>query len=234
VSIIKHPTDENLRIRTERDEGPAKPYHDGGFPIWRMDYSRHDVGYVATQETDLTSYVTADHLDRAIGKLFHADRIRRYGYDDNVTLARYLRIYWGVTFVKEWHSGNYWYVTADPADWREKVGVTDEATKLTEYAADPFDEFEAWVNGDVHIATEQKRMWQRTTTRTWDPAQAEDPTDPESSDETNEDTTDGYVWDDTLLLAGFYGDVDQAMAATMAWNFGWDIPEGHTFEIEED
>lgn len=226
---IAHPTNENLRLKVERDPHPAKPYNDGGFPIWRIDSS--GFGGYAVQETDITSYVAPHDMEDGITQNMQ-ERDLEFG-------ARYLRIFWGATFTRTWHSGSHWYLTGDPAPWREHVGVTDEDTKREGYADDPFHEWEAWVEGEVYMATEQRRLWQRTTTRTWDPTRAENPEDPESSDEIGEDTTEGYVWEDMEFdtvgtVGGFYGDVDEDMAATMAWQFGWEIPEGHTLTSEEE
>jgi hypothetical protein len=226
TTTIAHPTNENLRIAVTLDQAPAKPYHDGGFPIWRIEPSRG--AYNAVQETDITSYVTPGRLDQRLSDLNTEHDL------DGPFVLRYLRIFWGVTFVQMWHSGSDWYLTCDPDDWREFVGVNEEAIGTDAYPGDPFEEWRAWCEGDVHVATEQARMWQRTTTRTWDPTRAENPEDPESSDEVSEDTTDEFIWDDRDSVAGFYGDVDQAMATTMAWQFGWQTPDGHTFQIEED
>lgn len=213
-----HPTNENLRIEVSHDPYPSKPYHDGGFPIWRMEPSRNYRGYDAVQETDLTSYVTPSLLDDRLG-----DVNREHDLDSEF-VARYLRIFWGVTFVQMWHSGNYWYLTCDPADWREKVGVTDDVTAREDYAQAPFAEFQAWVEGDVWFAEEQQRVQREVKTHTIYP------------DGTTEDDVDAFEeWEPTEngSVGGFYGDVDDAMRKTMGWQFGWEIPEGHTFEIKE-
>lgn len=214
---IAHPVNENLRLKVEIDPGPSKPYHDGGFPIWRMEPSRNYSGYDFKQETDITSYVTPARLDDAL-----SDATREHDMDSPF-LLRYLRIFWGVTFMESWHSGSYWYFTCDPADWREKVGVDDAATQREDYAKHAFTEWQAWCEGEVYMVTEQRRFFQRTTTRTWDPENAEDPEFPDTSDEISEDTDDGYVWADTEFgtVGGFYGDVDDDMRRDMGWQFGW-------------
>jgi hypothetical protein len=217
AEYIAHPINENLRLKVEIDEYPSKPYHDGGFPIWRMEPSRTYSGYDAVQETDITSYVTPARLDDALSEVS-----REHDLTDKF-VARYLRIFWGVTFMEMWHSGSYWYLTCDPADWREKVGVTDEATKREEYTKHAFTEWQAWYEGEAYMVTEQRRLWQRTTTRTWDPAMAENPGDPSSSDEIGEDTDEFYVWQETDngSVGGFYGTPDDDMQRTMGWQFGW-------------
>lgn len=214
---ITHPTDENLRIQVEQDPYPEKPYHDGGFPIWRIERSGRN-GYgvpVAVQETDITGYVTPSELDEALGRMYASDW-------SSPQIERYLRIFWGATFAQWWHSGSYWYVTADPAHWREHVDVTDADTQREGYTEHAFTEWQAWVEGDVWFAVEQRRVFERTNTRTWDPAMAQNPADPSSSDEIDDVTTDGYVWQDTdNACGGFYGDVDAEMAKVMGWQFGW-------------
>lgn len=226
AEYIAHPTNENLRIHVDLDAGPPKPYHDGGFPLWRIERLGY-AGAAAVQEADITSYLAPHELDHAIGRMFDA----AWSYSQ---IERYLRIFWGATFAQWWHSGSYQYVMADPAHWREHVEVTDEITRREDYTKHAWTEWRAWVEGDVWFATEQVRLWQRTTVRTWDPTRAEDPEDPESSDEVDEHTTDGYVWDDRDSVGGFYGDVDQDMAQNVAWQFGWDVPDGHTFEIHQE
>lgn len=214
---VAHPVNENLRLKIEQDPYPSQPYNDGGFPIWRMEAHRNYTGYAAHQEEDITSYRTPAMLDDRIG-----DLTREHDLDSPFAL-RYLQIFWGVTFTEMWHSGSYWYFTCDPADWREKVGITDETTKLPEYTADPFEEWEAWCEGNVWMVTEQRRFFQRTSTRTWDPEKAEMPEYPDTSDEIDEVTDDGYVWQDTDFgtVGGFYGDLDDDMRRDMGWQFGW-------------
>lgn len=214
---IAHPINENLRLKIEQDPYPAKPYNDGGFPIWRMEPSRNYSGYDFHQEEDITSYLTPARLDDAL-----SEATREHDMDDP-WLLRYLRIFWGATFMESWHSGAYWYFTCDPADWREKVGVDDAATKREEYTKHAFTEWQAWCEGDVHVVTEQRRLFQRTTTRTWDPDLAEIPDEPSSSDEIGEDTTEDYVWEDVDFgaVGGFYGEVDDDMQRSMTWQFGW-------------
>jgi hypothetical protein len=226
MTIINHPTNENLRIRTSLDDGPPQPYNDGGFPIWRMVPRQYHSGYSAEQETGITSYVTPGALDDALSRLND-----EHDLDSDFAL-RYLRIFWGVTFATAWHSGSYWYFTCDPADWREKVGVPDFTTRTLEYADKPFAEWQAWCEGNVHIAWPQQRIFVRSHHQAWDLNHGDHP---DACEATSEDTTETYEWVDTDdgPVGGYYGDVDQDMAAAMAWQFGWDIPDGHRFEMED-
>lgn len=212
--VIEHPSDANRRIVMTLDEVPLKPQDDGGFPIWRIERGHHGFGPVAAQERSLTSYVTPAELDEGITGAFN----RAWTYEQ---VERYLRIFWGATFAQWWHSGSYQYVTCDPKHWREVVGVPDDVTGTDDYAAEPFKEFEAWVEGNVWVATEQHRLFVVTNRRFYDPAKAEDPDDPASSDEIDEVTTDGFEWNDGEQVGGFYGDPDDNEAA-VRWNFGWD------------
>lgn len=210
---IAHPINENLRLKVEIDEYPSKPYHDGGFPIIRLDH--RDYWWRADQDTDLTSYRVPARIEDGIAHL-----LKEHG-TDFVIVERYLRIFWGATFLARYNSGSYDYLAFDPADWREQMGITD--TEREGYAQSPFAEFEAWCEGEVYVVTEQRRLWQRTTTRTWDPEKAEMPDDPSSSDEIGEDTDEFYVWQETDngSVGGFYGTVDDDMQRTMGWQFGW-------------
>lgn len=217
MTIITHPTNENLRIRTEIEQAPPKPYNDGGFPIWRIEPGNY--GSRAVQEDEITSYETPAALDYGITQMLERDESR-----DKTLLARYLRIFWGVTFTQWWHSGAYWYLTCDPADWREKVGVPEFSTRTLGYADDPFAEWEAWVEGDVHYAIPEQRVQREVKTTTIYP-----------DGNVDHDFRSYEDWEESAegAVGGFYGDVDQAMAATMAWQFGWEIPDGHRFTITE-
>lgn len=209
---IEHPTNENLRLKVEIDEYPSKPYNDGGFPIWRIEPSRG--AYAAVQETDITSYVTPARLDERLSDLNTEHDL------DGPFVLRYLRIFWGVTFVEMWHSGSYWYLTCDPADWREKVGITDADMQREEYTKHAFTEWQAWCEGEVYMATEQHRIFVRSFHQTWVLNAGHHPDTHESTDD---DTTEEYQWVETEngVVGGFYGDVDEDMQKVMGWQFGW-------------
>jgi hypothetical protein len=217
TTTIAHPTNENLRIAVTHDQYAAKPYNDGGFPLWRIEPSRG--GYDAVQEMDITSYVSPGLLDERLSDLNVEHDL------DSPFALRYLRIFWGVTFVQMWHSGSYWYLICDPADWREKVGVTDEATKREDYTKHAFTEWQAWCEGEVSMITEEQRVQREVKTHTIYP-------DGETADDLR--TYEEWEETDNGSVGGFYGDVDQSMAGVMAWQFGWDVPDGHQFQIEED
>jgi len=146
---------DGYRVRLEVDEGPEKPYNDGGAPIWRLEPSRNwSDRYDATHEDEVTSYETPSRLDEAIGRLWGAP---------HDLLERYLRIFWGVTASERWHSGNYWYFTCDPKVWREKVGVSDETTQREGYADGLMDEWQAWCNGEVYGVIVERSVRKVTT-----------------------------------------------------------------------
>lgn len=201
---IEHPINHNLRLKIEIDEYPSKPYNDGGFPIWRIEPSRG--AYAAVQETDITSYVTPARLDDALSQLNDEHDL------DGPFVLRYLRIFWGVTFVEMWHSGSYWYLTCDPADWREKVGVDDAVTQREDYTKGAFTEWKAWCEGEVYMATEQQRVQREVRTHTIYP-----------DGDTDDDFRSYEEWEDTENggVGGFYGDVDDDMQKVMGWQFGW-------------
>lgn len=206
--IVAHPANEHLRIRLEIDEAPEKPYHDGGFPIWRIEH--RSGGVRAVQETDITSYVTPAALDEAIGDLFFHGGAR---YAPEEVMRRYLRIFWGATFMETWHSGSYWYVMADPAHWREHVGVTDEVTRREDYTKHAWTEWQAWCEGNVWYAIPEQAVHRRTlTTTTY------------ADGSTSESTDYDEAWqeiDDLPAVGGFYGDVDEDMRINLLWQFDW-------------
>lgn len=201
---IAHPTNENLRIEVTRDEYPSKPYNDGGFPILRLDHTGY--GWRVEQDTDLTSYVLPDRLVFGIAALLDVNGT------DFVIVERYLRIFWGATFLSRYNSGSYDYLAIDPAHWREHVGIPEFSIRTLEYADKPFEEFEAWVEGNVWMAEEQQRVQREVKTHTLYPDGTTD--DGFRSYEEWEATENGSV-------GGFYGDVDADMQRNMMWQFGW-------------
>jgi hypothetical protein len=209
---IAHPINENLRIKVTRDEYAGKPYDDGGFPIVRLAHDNR--GWHVDQDTDLTSYVLPDRLVDGIAGL-----LETHG-TDLVIVERYLRIFWGATFLSRYNSGSYDYLAIDPAHWREHVGVDEEIVAREDYRKHAWTEFEAWVEGNVWIATEQRYIFVRSFHQTWDLAAGHDPDTHESTDD---DTTEDYQWVDTENggVGGFYGDVDGDLQRVMMWQFGW-------------
>jgi hypothetical protein len=143
----------NTRINIVGDMDPSEPYDDGGSPLFRISYSSFGFGWSVEQVQNVTSYKAEADLIEAISK-----SLRRANSNDGVR-DRYLSIWFGVTAVETWHSGEYLYLTCDPADWREKVGAPAGSISLAEWRA--------YCLGDVYgVVQEQLVEWTSPDGRT--------------------------------------------------------------------
>jgi hypothetical protein len=146
---------ETLRVRIVRDDHPEEPYDDGSSPILRYEASRAGDARAVQQVTAITSYEVADDIidaliDAESGELFEA----------------YLRDHHGVTQVVWFTDHPVTYVSFDPADWRERMGLTDD-----HLAAHPdvqvvnVDEYRAWLEGECYgYVLEELQLWRNEQT----------------------------------------------------------------------
>jgi len=109
--VLETSNDGRFRVRLVLDEFADEPYDDGASPLLRLEY-RH--GYRAEHVMTGSRPADADGCVEAAAE--------RWGTDFEL-LEKYLRAYHGATKVETWHSGDYWYVTYDPAAWREWAGA---------------------------------------------------------------------------------------------------------------
>jgi hypothetical protein len=155
TETLKTSDDGRFRVVLIADEYPDEPYDDGQSPLLQLDldhYGNHAKHVMATgRPLDDDARIE--------------EAAERWGSDFRM-LEKYLRAYYGVTRVETWHSGDYWYVTYDPAAWREHVGAPEGSVSLADYRA--------YVEGDVWgYAVEQNVTWRRdddpdTTRHTWE------------------------------------------------------------------
>lgn len=133
--VLETSEDGRYRVRLILDEDAGEPYDDGASPLMRLDRTG--------------SGVRAEHV-MATGRPLDADAqveaaVQHWGVtpaDGNWRLVEtYLRAFFGVTKIETWHSGSYWYVTYDPAAWREWAGAPEGSANM--------DEYRAWCEGDV-------------------------------------------------------------------------------------
>ena len=165
--ILETTEDGRFRVKLVLDEYPAEPYDDGQSPLMRIDHHRAEHIMATGRPTD-----SDDQIEGAIS-YWHTCPA-----DSNWRLfEKYLRAFHGVTKIETWHSGSYWYVTYDPAAWREHVGAAKGSVDMSEYRA--------WCEGDVWGYVVQKRVTWRTD-------------DPDYADEERWEATDDSCW-------GFYG-----------------------------
>jgi hypothetical protein len=227
------------RVRLAYEESPHKPYNDGGAPIWRVEPSRNYTDRVdARHEEGLSTYEPDGRIAEAIDQFWSAGAP---GFD---TLERYLRIFHGATAFERWHSGSSWYFTCDPADWRTKMGITDETMQREGYGDGLMDEWKAWCNGEVYgVITEQQARKVTTITE-------------RGTHEVLETLADDDHWFEVDALWGHYGydwakeaalnalcDVEPEILATCPdcpWaevivedNARWDAQFKHAVEVHQ-
>jgi hypothetical protein len=155
--ILETAPDGRFRVKLVLDDYPDEPYDDGQSPLMRIDRDGRDTAHVMAtgRPLDADSYVE--------------EAVARWGgpYSRDWPLVeKYLRAYHGVTKIETWHSGSYWYVTYDPAAWREYVGAPEGSVDMSEYRA--------YCEGDVWGWVVEKRVtWHADDDRddmdTWEP-----------------------------------------------------------------
>jgi hypothetical protein len=166
--VLETSGDGRFRVQLVADECADEPYDDGASPLLRLDQSSYGV--------------KAEHV-MATGRPLDAD-----SYVENAAMCwgppnrdswrlfeKYLRAYFGVTVIETWYSGDYWYVTYDPAAWREWSGAPEGSVSMSEYRA--------YCEGDVWgFVVEQNVTWT-----------------------TDDDYPDMATWEHVDSCFGFYG-----------------------------
>jgi hypothetical protein len=136
-------SENNYRINIVGDMDPTEPYDDGGSPLFRLDYR---YGWGVEQVSNVTSYKAETDLIEGIEKCL--DRCA----GNDALRDRYLSVWWGVTAIEEWHSGQYPYLTCDPAEWREWCGAPAGSISMAEW--------QAYCQGDVYgVIPEEQIEW---------------------------------------------------------------------------
>jgi len=150
------------RAKLIRDEYPEEPYDDGASPILAYSFSPYGGRLDVEQGGTGTSYKIHPRIIEAFEHFQErADRGEAF--------ERYLRLFHGVTEV-EWYApgmyqGEMNYVSFDPADWREKMGLTDEhlasvRAKGDEISIVNMNEWRAYCEGEVYgWAVEELVSW---------------------------------------------------------------------------
>lgn len=167
--ILETSDDGRFRVKLVLDEYPDEPYDDGQSPLLRIDTH----GYGHRGEHIMATGRPLDDDDAVENAIHHwatcpAD-------SDWQLFEKYLRAYFGVTTIETWHSGSYWYVTYDPARWREWAGTPEGSVDMSEYRA--------WCEGDVWGWVVEKNV-------TW---------------HTEDDFPDMATWEHVDSCWGYYG-----------------------------
>ncbi|QFG12780.1 hypothetical protein PBI_MIMI_307 [Arthrobacter phage Mimi] len=188
--IVKE--NDNYRVKLVLDEYPEKPYDEGATPI----LSREFRGYGSTWE---------EFNDAADGFAALLNRVwNEVPGDGEENIERYLRIFHGAYSVT-WDSSEYnRYVSFDTAEWREKVGLTDEyMEKVGKDTLDPstlsegsLKEVIAWAEGEVYGIIEERKL-NRTVTKVYK--------DPKTGEEVKREESEGEYWETEEAVWGYYG-----------------------------
>lgn len=169
--VIDTTTSGEYRVRLISDNDPEEPYDEGASPIIRIDY--YPLGARAEQVNSTSYNALHEGVLEAANRWGHSERFRRY-----------CRAFHGVTAFRAFGPNrvtDYTYVTLDPADWREKVGVPAGFVSL--------DEWIAYLEGDVWGWIVQQR---ETLESVWRNAAGEVTFARESEDWTEVDSCFGY------------------------------------------
>lgn len=146
------------------DENPEQPEDDGAAPIVFLEY-RH--GWHA-ETVDLTFssdvYSKSSEVERAAE--FFGSKFDHF--------ARYLKIFHGCSGVDQYDGRSATYFAYDPAEVRERWGLTDEyLAEHPDVVPCSMGEYKAYLDGECYgIVVEKLVRWQEVdgdrTTETWD------------------------------------------------------------------
>lgn len=169
--ILETSEDGRFRVKLVLDEYPDEPYDDGQSPLLQIDTHGYD-----HQATHVMA--TGRPLDDDDAVEYAVRHWQTCPADSSWRLfEKYLRAFFGVTTIETWYSGLYWYVTYDPARWREHTGAPEGSVDMSEWRA--------YCEGDVWGYVVQKRVTWHTD-------------DPGYDDEDRWEDTEESCW-------GFYG-----------------------------
>jgi hypothetical protein len=144
IETHRMPDGTEYRAVIKRDPEPSEPYDDGGWPILRIQHWR--MGYPAKAEA---------FNDAASPYVEKFNRLTVGGYNTEV-FERYLRIFHGVTLIREYGRNQFTdntYIAFDTEEWRDRMGLA--APPLSNET--PLSEIEAWLEGDVWGIGVEKR-----------------------------------------------------------------------------
>lgn len=192
LDIVKE--NDNYRVRLEYDDSGEKPYDEGAVPILSRGFRGYGARWEAVNDQ-------AEGLTGLLNELW-----QRF---DEEQVERFLRIFLGAYSVEWESSDNCRYLAFDTAEWREKVGITDEwlnresdiKQDRSKLAEGSLTEILAWANGEVYGWILERKLTTYTTYK--DPTTGETVRETESED-----------WEQVESCWGYYGDEYAREAAT--------------------
>jgi hypothetical protein len=170
----------DYRAVIKLDDSAEKPFDDGAVAIIQVDSNAW--GSIRGEAFNEQAEPYVDAFNR-LSDLYYGN-----GYHYEV-FERYMRIFHGTVAVDSHNVGRtreFGYVAFDTAEWREKMGCSEEQMRKEEQDGDILSEVRAWAEGDVWgVGLEKRVRW------------STEEEDYEDMDTWEEDE-DGFVW-------GFYG-----------------------------
>jgi hypothetical protein len=176
--IVEESGDYRAVIKLDMDAQQPEDY--GMVPVLRIDSNGYGSVKAEAFNEHAEPYV---HAFNVLSDLYHGN-----GYVHEV-FDRYMRIFHGTVAIDSYNLGTsreYGYVAFDTAEWREKMGCTEDQMRKEEKDGDLLHDVRVWAEGDVWGVGLEKRV-------TW----STEDEDYEDMDQW-EETPDGFVW-------GFYG-----------------------------
>lgn len=184
-NIVKE--NDNYRVRLEHDESGQKPYDEGATPILSREFRSY-----GSRRWEAVNDAGEDFT----GIL---NEIYQRFEDEEAIIERFAKIFLGAYSVEFDSSENNRYVSFDTAEWREKVGLTDEWLSTsdldrTKLAEGSLTEIISWANGEVYGYIVEKKF---STVTTY--------IDPESGEEVREEEDEEWIEVEDGSCWGFYG-----------------------------
>jgi hypothetical protein len=155
--ILKTSDDGKYRVKLILDEYADEPYDDGQSPLLRIRTGHYgdvrDVEHVMATGRPTTS---DDRIESA------AYQWGNPGSGNFRKFEKYLRAYYGTREIETWHSGDYWFITYDTAEWRDYIGWTAEnADRMPDHLVDA-SEYKAWCEGECYgYVIEENTLWRK-------------------------------------------------------------------------
>lgn len=180
VEVIR--ADGAYRLCLMPDYEPPVPYNDGAAPVFEIGRNQH--GFHQTRQvTEITDY-DASYVE-------FVNQVGRWGVG-NARVDSYLKEAYGATVVEWWNEGTYWYMSLDPAQWRDAMGVTvEDVAGEFEQNGSLMPEWRAFKTGDAWAYVIQQQVhWARIA---YDPVTLVEPLDVM------------HTWETVDSLFGLYG-----------------------------
>jgi hypothetical protein len=142
---------DGYRVVIEADEYPEPPYFEGGAPVLRIEPSSYGARSVEHIDAGTDNRTSDARIEEAVRHWS-----THPGEGGWFLFEKYLRAFYGVKHIETFYSGDYWYVAYDPTDEITRLGLEAAEATHEKWVRTSLAEYDAWVNGDVHVVVTQK------------------------------------------------------------------------------